>query len=140
MRLAKVTGGVVINIISANAENYAAHFSDYIDLTPHPLVQIGWIYSGGVFSPPTITQRKRTYTLAAWIDAMTDAELDVILDYVNGDTGTAAQKRAARRVWEYWRAVNQVDMNAAKNQQVLQWLVSNSGGVWTDARRLELIG
>ena len=39
------------------------------------------------------------YTLAEWIDALTAAELDVILDLVNGDTGTTNQKRQARRVW-----------------------------------------
>ena len=83
---------------------------------------------------------KLRYTLSQWIDALTDAELDVILDYVNGDTGTTAQKRAARRAWEHWRATNTVDMNAAKNQQILTWLVNNSGGVWTAARRTELIG
>lgn len=83
---------------------------------------------------------KRIYSLSEWLDAMTDAEQDVILDYVHGATGTANQQRAARRVWEYWRATNRVDMNVQKNQQVLQWLVTNSGGVWTAARRLELIG
>lgn len=83
---------------------------------------------------------KRRYTLSEWLDALTDAELDAILDYVNGDAGTANQKRAARRVWEYWRATNLIDMNAAKNQQILTWLVANSGGVWTAGRRTELIG
>lgn len=80
------------------------------------------------------------YTLAEWIDALTAAELDVILDLVNGDTGTTNQKRQARRVWEYWRAVNCVDFNLAKNQQVLTWLVSNSGGVWTAERATALAG
>lgn len=83
---------------------------------------------------------KRVYTLAEWIDAMTDAELDVILDYVSGDAGTANQKRAARRVWEYWRANNRVDFNRAKNVQVLAWLVANSGGVWAAQRATELAG
>lgn len=89
---------------------------------------------------PDAPPPKLRYTLAEWIDALTDAELDVILDYLNGDTGTTAQKRAARRVWEHWRATNRVDMAVAKNQQILTWLVNNSGGVWTDARRTALIG
>lgn len=140
MRLAKVESGVVVNIISANAENYAAHFSDYINVTSLPAVQIGWLYSGGVFSAPTIISLKNSYTLAEWLEAITDAEQDVILDYVNGDTGTTAQKRTARRVWEYWRATNIVDFNKQKNRDVLTWLVANSGGVWTNARKNELIG
>ena len=140
MRLAKVTGGVVVNIISADAANYAAHFSSYVDLTGQPQVQIGWLYDGTTFSAPTPIDVKRSYTLAGWIDALTDVELDVILDYVNGDTGTANQKRAARRVWEYWRATNLIDMNRQKNREVLTWLKNNSGGVWTDARVAALIG
>jgi len=140
MRLAKVEGGVVVNIISANAENYAAHFSDYINVTSLPAVQIGWLYNGSTFSAPSVTQVKNSYTLAQWIDVLTDSELDAILDYVNGETGTIAQKRAARRVWEYWRANNSIDFNIQKNRDVLTWLVNNSGGVWTNARKNELIG
>ncbi len=83
---------------------------------------------------------KKIYTLAEWIDALTADELDVILDLVNGDTGTAGQKRQARRVWEYWRALNRVDFNVAKNVQVVTWLVSNSGGVWTAPRATALVG
>ena len=100
----------------------------------------GGVSVGRRWVDPDAPAPKRRYTLAEWLDAMTDAELDVILDYVSGDAGTANQKRAARRVWEYWRATNVVDMNAAKSQQILTWLVANSGGVWTAARRTELIG
>lgn len=84
--------------------------------------------------------RKLKHTLAEWIDALTADELDVILDLVNGDTGTAGQKRQARRVWEYWRAMNCVDFNVAKNVHVVTWLVSNSGGVWTAGRATALVG
>ena len=84
--------------------------------------------------------RKSVYTLSQWIDALTDAELDVILDYVHGASGTMNQQRAARRVWEWWRAHNRVDFNLPKTVAVVTWLVNNSGGVWTDARRTALIG
>lgn len=109
----------------------AGHFEDIIKNG----VVIGRYWTG-----ETPAQGKNAYTLAQWLDAMTDAEQDVILDYVNGDTGTTAQKRAARRVWEYWRATNIVDFNKQKNKDVLTWLVANSGGVWTNARKNELIG
>lgn len=83
---------------------------------------------------------KNAYRLAQWVDVLTDAELDAILDLVNGDTGTQNQRRAARRVWEYWRVNDRVDFNLAKNVAVLTWLVANTGGVWTSARAAELIG
>ncbi len=83
---------------------------------------------------------RRRYRLSEWIDALTDAELDVILDYVHGASGTANQQRAARRVWEYWRAHNLVDFNLPKTVAVVTWLVSNSGGVWTAQRATALAG
>jgi len=140
MRLAKVFSGVVVNIISSDAANYAAHFSSYVDLTGQPQVQIGWLYDGTTFSAPATVDVKRVYTLSEWIDALTDAELDVILDYVHGASGTANQQRAARRVWEWWRANDLVDFNLPKTVAVVTWLVNNSGGVWTAQRRDELIG
>lgn len=83
---------------------------------------------------------RRRYRLSEWIDALTDAELDVILDYVHGASGTANQQRAARRVWEYWRAHNLVDFNLPKTVAVVTWLVNNSGGVWTAQRATALAG
>jgi hypothetical protein len=83
---------------------------------------------------------RRRYRLSEWIDALTDAELDVILDYVHGASGTANQQRAARRVWEYWRAHNLVDFNLPKTIAVVTWLVNNSGGVWTAQRATALAG
>lgn len=123
--------GVVLNVVEAS-EQPAGWISVPVTVGP------GHSYDGATWTPPAV--RKRRYTLSEWIDAMTDAELDVILDYVNGDIGTTAQKRAARRVWEYWRALDRVDMALQRNQDVLTWLVNNSGGVWTAARRTELIG
>ena len=83
---------------------------------------------------------RRRYTLSEWIDALTDNELDVILDYVHGASGTANQQRAARRVWEWWRAKNLMDFNLPKTVAVITWLVNNSGGVWTAQRATALAG
>lgn len=131
MRYGLIVDGVVVNVVEAA-------------LPPQGWVEVaasvgpGHTVSGGDYTAPAA--RRRLYTLSQWIDAMTAAELDVILDYVNGDAGTANQKRAARRVWECWRAQDRVDFNVAKNQQVLTWFVNNSGGVWTSQRAAELIG
>lgn len=103
-------------------------------------IVVGGEVIGREWVEPGFPPEKNRYTLAQWIDALTDAELDVILDYVSGDAGTTAQKRAARRVWEYWRSRNLVDLNLAKNVQALTWLVNNSGGVWTAGRVAALIG
>src|SRR5574343_116570 len=137
-RLVKIEGGVIVAVsIGDSTDPLYSTWSNVTGILINGAEpSIGWTFNGSVYAPPVPPPaRKNSYTLAQWIDVLTDSELDAILDYVNGETGTIAQKRAARRVWEYWRANNSIDFNIQKNRDVLTWLVNNSGGIWTNARK-----
>jgi len=133
--------------IELNSEDIAIGMSllaDYVEndrliLVDSPDVTLmGKKYQNGQFVVVPPTPKYNSYSLAEFIDALTDDEYGVIREMVMSTTNTVANRKA-KRIWDWWGAHGIVDFNDQRTVNAVTWLVTNTTE-WTVARGNALKG
>ena len=134
---AVVRAGVVVNVIMISPGDTVTlpQGDQLVEATER--TEIGGTYAGGQFALPARQPQPQPVrfriTPAEFIDRMTNAQLDWFI--AHGTSGPAA----AKRFYVKLLAATELDVTAARANAIMDYLIAQSGGVFTEADRAPML-